>query len=137
MTTLHAVDHVQLPIAVGGSATARYFYATLLGLKEIDTPALAEPGTLHFSVGWQRLDLREGAYSGVAPQAHLALRIGDLGLLIERLRYASHRVDTQQLAQGRAYVDDPFGNRLELLDARRHGAPEEAPRHVRDLHFSV
>jgi hypothetical protein len=66
---VQGVDHIQLPIPIGAAAQARAFYEDLLGLPEVRDPALDKPGTLRFSLGWQRLDLSEGRYTGVAPMA--------------------------------------------------------------------
>ena len=71
MTSVRSVDHVQLPVPVGGSKQARVFYEELLGLRELRDPARDRPGSLHYALGWGRLDLREGMYSGVAPQARM------------------------------------------------------------------
>jgi len=118
MAGVRAVDHVQLPIPRGGAASARAFYEQALGLAEYRDPLLDRPGTLRFSLGWQRLDLTEGHYTGVAPQAHLALQVAGLQLLAGRLRQAGYRVDDAPLlAQQRLYVEDPFGNRLELIES--------------------
>jgi len=114
---VRAVDHVQLPIPLGASSKARSFYAEVLELQELRGPAFERPGTLHFSLGWQRLDLTEGHYIGIAPQAHLALQVIDLERLALRLHRAGHLVDDAPLlAEHRFYVEDPFGNRLELIE---------------------
>lgn len=127
MASIHGVDHVQLPIPVGGAAQARQFYEELIGLREVRDPALDRPGTLRFALGTQRLDLTEGRYTGIAPQAHLALRALALPRLTARLRAAGLPVQDAPLHdRGRIYVEDPFGNRLELIDAD----PEEGPVHV-------
>ena len=126
--SITAVDHVQLPIAVGGQPRARDFYEHLLGLRELRDPRLDRPGVLRFALGAQRLDLSEGAYSGVAPQAHLALRVQGLRGLAERLRQAGLPVDAGGLSApaARLYVDDPFGNRLEFIEALSLASQETA-----------
>lgn len=116
------VDHVQLPVAIGGLREARRFYQDLLGLPELRDPALDRPGTLHFALGAQRLDLAEGHYLGVAPNAHLALQADDLGPIHHRLRAARVPVEKTALSDEaeRLHVEDPFGNRIEII-APRHG----------------
>jgi catechol 2,3-dioxygenase-like lactoylglutathione lyase family enzyme len=136
MTDFRSVDHVQLPIPVGAAREARRFYEELLGLKEVRDPQIDRPGTLRFSLGWQRLDLTEGCYTGVAPQAHLALRVSGLDALARKLVDAGVLVDAASLVDAhRLYVDDPFGNRLELIE------PEEpdlmSARHVTSLQIAV
>jgi len=133
-TGIHAVDHVQLPVTLGGAAKARAFYEGLLGLRELRDPALDRPGTLRYSLGHQRLDLREGHFSGVAPQAHLALRIAGVARLATVLRRAGHAVDDAPLLDsGRLYVEDPFGNRLELIEPDA----DDGEHHVLELRIAV
>ncbi|HEX2011367.1 MAG TPA: VOC family protein [Roseateles sp.] len=131
------VDHVQLPIPPGGARAARRFYQELLGLAEQRGPLLDRPGVLRFALGGaQRLDLSEGAYTGVAPQAHLALSVQDLTPLLQRLRAAGHPVDPAQLSEGLAYTEDPFGNRLKLLQAG--GGPlAREDHHVTELRIAL
>lgn len=130
------VDHVQLPIPPGGARTARRFYQELLGLAEWRDPVLDRPGVLRFALGAQRLDLSEGAYTGVAPQAHLALSVQDLTPLLQRLRDAGHPVDPARLSEGLAYTEDPFGNRLKLLQAS--GGPlAREDHHVTELRIAL
>ncbi|MGN6831325.1 VOC family protein [Paucibacter sp. M5-1] len=126
------VHHVQLPMPPGGARVARRFYESLLGLREHRDPALDRPGVLRFALGGARLDLSEGLYSGVAPQAHLALTVQDLAPLLRRLQAAEHPVDRSLLSEGRAYTEDPFGNRLELIEA----PAETSPFVLRDHHVT-
>ena len=134
MADIRSVDHVQLPIALGGAPKARVFYEQLLGLHEVRDPQLDKPGTLRYALGWQRLDLTEGHYSGVAPQAHLALRVAGVDRLATRLRSAGVPVDDAPLFdRSRLYVEDPFGNRLELIEPEA----EDVDHHVTQLHIAV
>lgn len=136
VASIRAVDHVQLPVPVGGSKEARAFYEGLLGLHEVRDPVRDRPGSLHYALGWGRLDLREGLYSGIAPQAHLALRVQGLAAITQRLRRAGVVVDDAPLIDaGRIYVVDPFGNRLELIEPEVQ--PELETRHVSELRIAV
>ncbi|AKJ31277.1 VOC family protein [Caldimonas brevitalea] len=137
MAEIHSVDHIQLPIPFGASPAARAFYQGLLGLAEVRHPELDRPGVLRFSLGWQRLDLSEGRYTGVAPQAHLALRVVGVARLADALQAAGHRVDRSALSDGRAFVEDPFGNRLELLEPPETSFEAKTRHHVQDLHLAV
>jgi catechol 2,3-dioxygenase-like lactoylglutathione lyase family enzyme len=132
-----AVDHVQLPMPPGGSAVARRFYQPALGLSEVRDPLLDRPGTLRFALGAQRLDLREGASLAIAPQTHLALRLARLPAVLARLREHGHLVDESALDDGRAYTEDPFGNRLELIALAPQAASHDAEVwHVSRLRFA-
>jgi catechol 2,3-dioxygenase-like lactoylglutathione lyase family enzyme len=136
MAEIRSVDHVQLPIPLGGAPKARAFYERLLGLREVRDPALDRPGTLRYSLGWQRLDLTEGHYTGIAPQAHLALRVAGVDRLATSLRSAGCLVDDAPLFdRSRLYVEDPFGNRLELIEPEP--ADTGGDHHVTDLHIAV
>jgi len=127
---VHAVDHVQLPLPAGAAERARDFYEGVLGLRRLaDEPAPERPGTLCYRLGPQRLDLAEGANAGSAPQAHLALRVRGVAALARHFRARGVPVDGPSAlrlpADGaprlRLYVEDPFGNRLELIE----GDPQE------------
>jgi catechol 2,3-dioxygenase-like lactoylglutathione lyase family enzyme len=134
MTDVRSVDHVQLAVAIGGLREARHFYQDLLGLREVRDPALDRPGTLRFSLGGQRLDLSEGHYLGVAPHAHLALQVDGLADIVRRLKAERYPLDHAPLDdRDRLYVEDPFGNRLELIGP----AATEKNRHASELRFSV
>jgi catechol 2,3-dioxygenase-like lactoylglutathione lyase family enzyme len=137
--SVQGVDHIQLPIPIGAAARAREFYQDLLGLAEVRSAELDKPGTLRFSLGGQRLDLSEGRYTGVAPQAHIALRVQLLRSLTRTLHAAGLRLDAAPLMSGkeRIYVADPFGNRLELIESAP-GFNEHSKNHrASDLHFSI
>ena len=137
--SVQGVDHIQLPIPIGAAVQARAFYQDLLGLPEVRHPELDKPGTLRFSLGRQRLDLSEGRYTGVAPQAHIALRVQSLRSLTKSLHAAGLRVDVAPLPGGeeRIYVEDPFGNRLELIEPASGFNDSTGNHRASDLNFSV
>ena len=55
-----------------------------------------------------------------ARKAHPALIVEDLATLVAALKSAGHRIVEDEPLEGyhRVYVDDPFGNRLELMEPR-------------------
>ncbi|HUY22986.1 MAG TPA: VOC family protein [Acidimicrobiales bacterium] len=117
---LVAVDHVQLAMPPGGEAGARVFYAGLLGLEERPKPpALAARGGCWFSN--DRVTLHLGAEDGFRParKAHPALLVEELDALCAALGSAGCEVrfDGEVPGVRRCYVDDPFGNRIELIEA--------------------
>lgn len=134
---IRSLDHIQLPIPPRTAPVARAFYEGLLGLKEVRDPGLDYPGVLRYSLGWQRLDLSEGYYTGVAPQAHLALRVVDVARLADALEAVGHRVDRSAFTDGRVYVEDPFGNRLELVEPPSTSIDTPVRAHVQDLLIAV
>ncbi len=82
------IDHVQLAMPTGGEGAARGFYAGLLGITEQQKPEpLAKRGGSWFENGDLKIHLGVEAEFRPAHKAHPAL-----------------------------LVDDPFGNRLELME---------------------
>ena len=115
------VDHVQLAMPAGREAEARAFYAGLLGIPEIPKPpVLAARGGAWFERGPLKIHLGVDSDFRPARKAHPGLLVSGLNALVERLRAAGHAVvDDEPLAgYQRVYVNDPFGNRLELREPR-------------------
>lgn len=113
-----AIDHVQLAMPAGGEDAARAFYADLLGLREVPKPMpLAARGGCWFEVGTVRLHLGVEADFRPAKKAHPALVVTDLAALSARLEAGGHpmRRDDELAGVIRGFVDDPFGNRIELV----------------------
>ncbi|MHB8462631.1 MAG: VOC family protein [Vulcanimicrobiaceae bacterium] len=120
------LDHIQLAIPIGGEEQARTFYAGLLGLREIPKPEeLAARGGVWFHSGNLAVHLGVEADFRPARKAHPAFACSDYHGLLARLR-AAHAtiVDDESLFESHphCYVDDPFGNRIELID--RSGKPD-------------
>ena len=115
---LIGIDHVQLAMPPGGEEEARAFYGVLLGLPERPKPAhLAARGGCWFEGPGLKVHLGVEQDFRPATKAHPALVTDDLPSLAATLRAAGSRVVGDEPLDGveRAYVDDPFGNRLELV----------------------
>jgi catechol 2,3-dioxygenase-like lactoylglutathione lyase family enzyme len=115
------VDHVQLAMPAGREAEARAFYSGVLGIPELAKPAaLAARGGVWFESGPLKVHLGVDADFRPARKAHPGLLVRGLDALIEDLRRAGHAVVSDEPLEGylRVYVDDPFGNRLELMERR-------------------
>jgi catechol 2,3-dioxygenase-like lactoylglutathione lyase family enzyme len=115
------VDHVQLAMPAGREAEARAFYSGLLGIPEIQKPpVLAARGGAWFESGRLKIHLGVDRDFRPAQKAHPGLLVAGLDTLIDRLREAGYAiVDDEPLAGYlRVYVNDPFGNRLELMEPR-------------------
>ena len=122
-----AIDHVQLAMPAGEEATARAFYAGVLGLREVPKPpVLARRGGAWFAAGPMQLHLGVEADFRPARKAHPALRVDDLDALATRCAAAGYAPvwDSELPGYARFYVADPFGNRLEILEARGPSAPD-------------
>ncbi len=116
-----AIHHIQLAMPRGEEERGRRFYGDLLGLAEIPKPdSLAERGGLWFRIGTLELHLGVEEAFRPAKKAHPGLLADDLPALVARLEAAGHAARPDHLLEGydRAYVDDPFGNRIELLQRR-------------------
>jgi len=105
----------------GEEDRGRAFYAGLLGLTEIPKPAsLAESGGLWFRIG--ALEIHLGVEDDFRPakKAHPGLLVDDLPTLVAILEAAGYatKPDDRLAAYTRAFVHDPFGNRIELLQPR-------------------
>ncbi len=115
------IDHVQLAMPVGGEAVAREFYHQALGIPEIPKPPhLARRGGCWFEHGSLKVHLGVEADFRPARKAHPALLVENLGALIERLNSFGYIAREDEPLEGyhRVYVDDPFGNRIELMELR-------------------
>jgi catechol 2,3-dioxygenase-like lactoylglutathione lyase family enzyme len=112
------VHHVQIAVPAGSERALRQFYAGVLGMTEIPKPAaLAARGGLWFRSGTAELHLGVEQDFRPARKAHPGLLVDDLCGIVTRLAEAGHSVRPDDLLPGyrRCYVDDPCGNRLELL----------------------
>jgi ribosomal protein S18 acetylase RimI-like enzyme len=132
--TITSVDHVQLAMPPGQEARARDFYAGLLGLRAVAKPAhLEKRGGCWFESGTARVHLGVAQDFRPARKAHVALLVGGLAELSERLRGAGVEVRSEEPLEGcdRVYIDDVFGNRLELMEKSAEAAPFPGPVWVR------
>jgi catechol 2,3-dioxygenase-like lactoylglutathione lyase family enzyme len=118
--TIVAIDHVQLAMPAGREQEARDFYGVLLGLPERPKPAeLAGRGGAWFESSAVKVHLGVEKDFRPARKAHPGLLVDDLEALASRLRAAGVTLLADEALHGQAryFVDDPFGNRLELLQA--------------------
>jgi catechol 2,3-dioxygenase-like lactoylglutathione lyase family enzyme len=114
-----AIDHVQLAMPAGQEQAARDFYGGLLDIPEVPKPPeLAARGGAWFESGDVKIHLGVEVDFRPARKAHPALIVQDLPTLIPRLREAGIEIIEDDLLPGydRIYLNDPFGNRLELLE---------------------
>lgn len=113
-----AIDHVQLAMPAGGEETARGFYRDLLGMEEIaKPPELAKRGGCWFESGRVQIHLGVEENFRAAKKAHPALRCRDYDACTARLRASGVETRDENSIPGvrRCHIDDPFGNRIELI----------------------
>jgi catechol 2,3-dioxygenase-like lactoylglutathione lyase family enzyme len=114
------LDHVQLAMPAGREADAVAFYAGLLGLTEVPKPpVLAARGGCWFESDAVTVHLGVDEAFTPAKKAHPAFVVDDLAALAATLGAAGVALAYDDALEGvrRGYVDDPFGNRIELIDA--------------------
>lgn len=113
------IEHVQLAMPAGGEALAREFYQGALGIAEIPKPQhLAKRGGCWFESGDLKIHLGVDTKFRPARKAHPALLVDDLPALKQRLSSLGYALQDEEPLEGyrRIYVDDPFGNRIELME---------------------
>ena len=115
-----AIEHVQLAMPSGREAAARKFYEGVLGIPEVPKPPhLTKRGGVWFEHGALKIHLGVEADFRPARKAHPALLVSDLKGLIARLKEHSIEIIDDDRLEGyvRIYIADPFGNRIELMEA--------------------
>ena len=103
----------------GGEARAEAFYADVLGMNVARKPAvLRGRGGIWFELGDLRVHLGVEDPFRPATKAHPAFRVRSLEQSVARLRHAGIAVrhDIGLPSLRRIYIEDPFGNRIELLE---------------------
>jgi catechol 2,3-dioxygenase-like lactoylglutathione lyase family enzyme len=114
-----AIEHVQLAMPEGGEAQARRFYTGVLGITETPKPPhLAARGGCWFEQGGLKVHLGVEKAFQPARKAHPAFVVEDLPALKAKLAAAGFTPREDEPLEGydTCYVDDPFGNRLELME---------------------
>ncbi len=118
--TVVGIDHVQVAAPPGCEQAARSFYGGLLGMAELPKPeSIRARGGAWFQAGAQELHVGVEEPFSPARKAHPGLVVDDLGELADRLTAAGFdpQPDAAIAGVGRFFVDDPFGNRLEVRQA--------------------
>lgn len=116
-----SIDHVQLAMPAGREEEARSFYSDVLGMREIPKPeALAGRGGCWFASGRAQVHLGVEEDFRPAKKAHPALVVEGLGEILARREAAGllFKPDAEIDGRRRVHVFDPFGNRLELIEAK-------------------
>jgi catechol 2,3-dioxygenase-like lactoylglutathione lyase family enzyme len=121
---LTALHHVQVACPAGSEDALRTFYGGVLGMAELVKPAvLAARGGAWFRSGSAEIHCGVEADFRPARKAHPGLLTDDLDRLAAACEAAGHPVtwDPHFPGHRRLYVDDPVGNRLELLEPLPEG----------------
>jgi catechol 2,3-dioxygenase-like lactoylglutathione lyase family enzyme len=120
MTTITAIDHVQIAIPLGGEELARGFYEGLLGLDPVQKPAsMAVRGGAWYQAGAVKVHLGVEQNFRANDKAHVAFVVKDVAALAAQAQERGFNVKQDDELPGyvRAFLYDPFGNRIEVLKA--------------------
>lgn len=114
-----SIDHIQLAAPIGSEELARKFFKDILGFKEIQKPeALKKNGGVWFA--FNNVHLHIGIEQPFTParKAHPAFEVENIEALKQHLSKndINYIKDDKLPGAKRFYVDDPFGNRLEILE---------------------
>jgi catechol 2,3-dioxygenase-like lactoylglutathione lyase family enzyme len=112
------IDHVQLAMPGGQEQLARRFYGEVLGLPEKPKPEdMAGRGGCWFESERVKIHLGVDKNFRAATKAHPGLLVSDLRAILERCRSLGlESTDASLPGCLRAFVNDPFGNRIELIE---------------------
>lgn len=122
------LDHVQIEAPPGHLDEARAFYGHFLGLPELLRPE----GIWHHEGLWFALPDGRQLHTGKVDEAftprekgHPCLRCRDLDALLSRAADfgVATEVDTMCAPVRRAFLQDPFGNRLEIVENAHPSVP--------------
>jgi catechol 2,3-dioxygenase-like lactoylglutathione lyase family enzyme len=111
----------------GREADARKFYQGILGIPEaVKPPELAARGGCWFEDGELKVHLGVEKNFAPARKAHPAFLVDDLAGLTVALEQAGYPVARDLPLEGydRIFVDDPFGNRIELMEIKASSPPQ-------------
>lgn len=113
------IDHIQLAAPRGSEDEARRFFGEILGLKEIEKPeVLKKRGGVWFGAGNCYVHIGVEESFSPAKKAHPAFEVENVDALKQHLLdYDIPVIEDNNLpGANRFYVNDPFGNRIEILE---------------------
>ncbi len=114
------LDHVQLAMPAGREPEARAFYEEVLGIPEIPKPAsLNERGGCWFVQGDLKITWASTRFPpGAQGASGFDRRRSEPAQGRAPQRWSPVPPDDELAGYHRIYVDDPFGNRIELMEPR-------------------
>lgn len=113
------IDHVQLAMPRDGEGRARDFYGDVLELPERPKPPeLAARGGCWFESDSVKIHLGVEPDFRPSAKAHPGLLVADLDGVLGRCREKGFQATEPEIIEAtrRAFVQDPFGNRIELME---------------------
>jgi catechol 2,3-dioxygenase-like lactoylglutathione lyase family enzyme len=120
------IDHVS--VLITDVDRSRRFYRDILGLKEIARPKTFDFIVVWFDLGNQQLHLLLKERPDTISPRHFALRVADVAAA--RAHFRSHGVPIAETTPiphcDRFFVNDPDGNRIEIIQWLRPYDPVES-----------
>jgi catechol 2,3-dioxygenase-like lactoylglutathione lyase family enzyme len=116
------LDHVQIAIPIASESRARAFYSGILGFTEIEKPPqMADRKSIWFVAGPVNLHLGIEPDFTPAKRAHPAFVVAGLDAILAACERAgvTTKPDISFNNFRRVHVFDPFGNRIELMEAAK------------------
>jgi catechol 2,3-dioxygenase-like lactoylglutathione lyase family enzyme len=113
------IDHILIAMPPGREDEARAFYHGILGLDEkVKPPQLAARGGCWFESGDLQVHLGVEKSFIPARKAHPAFIVDDLATMVMKATQAGYKVTADEPLEGcdRRHIDDPFGNRIEVIE---------------------
>ncbi|MFG6119613.1 VOC family protein [Thalassobacillus sp. B23F22_16] len=113
------IDHIQLAAPANCEEQARKFFVEILGMEELEKPPeLKKRGGVWFRCGNHQLHIGVENNFQPAKKAHPALVVKDIKHLMNHLtdQNVPYQEDDNLPNARRLYMEDPFGNRIEILE---------------------
>ncbi len=125
------IDHCS--VLITNIDRSRHFYKEILGLREINRPRTFDFMVLWFDLGDQHIHLLLKDQADTISPRHFALRVTDARAA--RAHFKGHGIACQETTPipgaDRFFINDPDGNRIEIIQWLRPYSSEENARKER------
>ena len=135
MVKIKRLQHVSIGIEAGREDEARAFYGDALGLAEKRRPmGLKDRSLIWYDIGEDEHEIHlirtQTAHFGPPREGdHLCIEVDDIDGM--RSQLAQHHVAVRETSvidnRPRLFVDDPFGNSVELVQVSGRFTPVDEP----------
>ncbi len=135
MVKIKRLQHVSIGIEAGREDEARAFYGEALGLKEKRRPlGLKDRDLIWYDIGEDEHEIhlirtQVAHFTPVRPGDHLCIEVDDIEGM--RAQFAQYKVDVRETSEidgrPRFFVEDPFGNSIELVQVSGRFTPVDEP----------
>ncbi|MCT8138038.1 VOC family protein [Anaerobacillus sp. CMMVII] len=116
---IKSIDHIQLAAPRGSEEQARSFFIGILGFKEVEKPeVMKKRGGVWFAFGNYQIHIGIEEPFFPAKKAHPAFVVENIEAFKTHLQrnLVTFLVDDNLPGANRIYLNDPFGNRIEVLE---------------------